>query len=187
MVKTHIVLAGLVALAGMAAPAAAQQPKPITKVNSISATATVQAIDSTARKVTLRNDKGEEDTFIIGPEMKRFDELKVGDKVKMTYYESLVLQVRKPGEKTNVAGVDAALTRAKSEMPGATLAAQEKMSVTVKAIDTKLPSITVTTDDGRTVTRKVENKKNLEGVKVGDKIDLTYTESIIMDVQRVAS
>jgi Cu/Ag efflux protein CusF len=185
MLKTHIVLAGLVAMAGAAAPAVAQ--KPITKVNAISATATVQAIDSTARKVTLRNDKGEEDTFVVGPAMKRFDELKVGDKVKVTYYESLVLQVRKPGEKTNVAGVDAALTRAKGEMPGATLAAQEKMSVTVKAIDAKLPSITVTTDDGRTVTRKVENKKYLEGVKVGDKIDVTYTESIIMDVQRAAS
>ena len=185
MVKTHIVLAGLVALAGPAAPAAEQQP--ITKVNSVSATATVQAIDSTARKVTLRNDKGEEDTFIVGPGMTRFNELKVGDKVKMTYYESLVLQVRKPGEKVNVPGVDAALTRAKGAMPGATLAAQEKMSVTVKAIDPALPSITVVTDDGRTVTRKIENKKYLEGVKVGDKIDLTYTESVLVEVTKAAS
>lgn len=184
MVKTSIVLAGLVALAG-AAPAAAQQP--ITKTNSVSATATVQAIDSTGRKVTLRNDKGEEDTFSVGPEMKRFEELKVGDKVKMTYYQSLILQVRKPGEKANVPGVDAALTRAKGAMPGATLAAQEKMNVTVKAIDPAVPSITVTTDDGRTVTRKIENKKYLEGVKVGDKIDVTYTESILMEVQRVSS
>ena len=184
MVKTSFVLAGLVALAG-SVPAAAQQP--ITKVNAVSATATIQAIDSTARKLTLRNDKGEEDTFIVGPEMKRFEELKVGDKIKMTYYQSLILQVRKPGEKANVPGVDAALTRAKGAMPGATLAAQEKMNVTVKAIDPALPSITVVTDDGRTVTRKIENKKYLEGVKVGDKIDLTYTESILIDVVKAAS
>lgn len=183
MLKTSIVLAGLVALA-VSVPAAAQQP--ITKVNAVSATATVQAIDSTARKVTLRNDKGEEDTFVVGPAMTRFNELKVGDKVKMTYYQSLVLQVRKPGEKTNVPGVDAALTRAKGEMPGATLAAQEKMNVTVKAIDPALPSITVTTDDGRTVTRKIENKKYLEGVKVGDKIDVTYTESILIDIVKAS-
>lgn len=186
MVKTSIVLAGLVALAGAApAPAAAQQP--ITKVDAVSATATIQAIDSTARKVTLRNDKGEEDTFIVGPEMKRFEELKVGDKIKMTYYQSLILQVRKPGEQANVPGVDAALTRAKGAMPGATLAAQEKMNVTVKAIDPAVPSITVVTDDGRTVTRKIENKKYLEGVKVGDKIDVTYTESILIDVVKAAS
>ena len=184
MLKKYIVLAGLVALAG-AAPAAAQT-KPITKVNSVSAVATVQAIDTTAREVTLRNDKGEEDTFAVGPGMTRFNELKVGDKVKVTYYESLVLQVRKPGEKTNVAGVDAALVRAKGAMPGATLAAQEKMSVTVKAIDPALPSITVTTDDGRTVTRKIENKKYLEGVKVGDKIDVTYTESILIDIVKAS-
>jgi hypothetical protein len=98
-----------------------------------------------------------------------------------------VLQVRKPGEQTNVPGVDAALTRAKGAMPGATLAAQEKMNVTVKAIDQAVPSITVTTDDGRTVTRKIENKKYLEGVKVGDKIDVTYTESILIDVVKAAS
>ena len=43
------------------------------------------------------------------------------------------------------------------------------------------------TDDGRTVTRKIENKKYLEGVKVGDKIDLTYTESILVDVVKAGS
>jgi hypothetical protein len=31
----------------------------------------------------------------------------------------------------------------------------------------------VTTPDGRTVTRRVEEKKNLEGVNAGDKIDVT--------------
>jgi hypothetical protein len=58
--------------------------------------------------------------------------------------------------------------------------------VTVKAIDPAVPSITVTTDDGRTVTRKIENKKYLEGVKVGDKIDVTYTESILIDIVKAS-
>ena len=55
------------------------------------------AIDSTARTLTLKDDKGMEDTFTVGPEVTRFNELKVGDVVKMTYYESYVLIVRKPG------------------------------------------------------------------------------------------
>jgi hypothetical protein len=58
------------------------------------------------------------------------------------------------------------------------------MTVTVKAIDPNLPSITVTTPDGRTVTRKVENKKNLDGVKVGDLIDITYTRAFLTSVER---
>ena len=46
------------------------------------------------------------------------------------------------------------------------------------------PSITVTTPDGRTVTRKVEDKKNLEGVNVGDMIDVTYTRAVLLSIER---
>ena len=64
------------------------------------------------------------------------------------------------------------------------MASQQKMTVTVKAIDPDLPSITVTTSDGRTVTRKVDDKKNLTGVNVGDLIDITYTRATLMSVDR---
>src|SRR4029450_7417959 len=113
-----------------------------------------------------------EDTFTVGPEVKRFNEFKVGDVVKMTYYESYVLFVRKPGDAAPTKeSTDSALTRAKGKLPAATLAVQDKRTVTVKAIDPAVPSVTVTTSDGRTVTRKVEDKKNLTGLKVGDVID----------------
>ena len=39
------------------------------------------------------------------------------------------------------------------------------------------------TDDGRTVTRKIEQKKYLEGVKPGDKIDITMTRAIVTSVE----
>lgn len=161
-----------------------QEQKPIVKGRSVSGTATIQAIDKTARTITLRDEKGQEDTYAVGPEVKRFDELKVGDTVKMTYYESIVLQVRKPGEeKPAETAVGTAMTRAKGALPGGTLAAQERMTVTVKAIDPTVPSVTVTTPDGRTVTRRVEDKKNIEGLKVGDQIDITYTLALLAKVE----
>jgi Cu/Ag efflux protein CusF len=190
-----IILAGLVCVAGATlayaqaqapakAPAQAPAKGTVSRVSSVTATATIQAIDSTTRQITLRNEKGEEDTFVVGPDVTRFNELKVGDKVKFTYYESLVFQVRKPGEASDAAADNAAFARAKGELPGAALAHQQKTTVTVKAIDPAVPSITVTTADGRTVTRKIEDKKNLEGVKVGDRIDITYTEAIATSVER---
>ena len=54
----------------------------------------------------------------------------------------------------------------------------------MKAIDPAVPSVTVTTSDGRTVTRKVEDKKNLTGVKVGDVIDITYTRAVLASIER---
>jgi Cu/Ag efflux protein CusF len=160
----------------------AQARQTVTKSDSVSATATVQAIDKANRLVTLRDEKGVEDTMVVGPAMKRFDELKVGDKVKVTYYESLVMQVRKPGD-TPKDAVDAKATRGTGTSPSATLSRQLTTSVEVLAIDQKLPSITVKTAEGRTVTRKVEDRKNIEGVKVGDKIDITYTQAAIVAVE----
>ena len=168
----------------LAVASVAEAGQTVTKSDSVSATATIQAIDKANRLVTLRDEKGHEDTMQVGPAMKRFDELKVGDKVKVTYYESLVLQVRKPGDAAK-AGADAKMTRSTGAAPGATLSVQQTTTVEVLAIDQKLPSITVKTADGRTVTRKVEERKNLEGVKVGDKIDITYTQAAIVSVEPV--
>ena len=162
-----------------------QAAQTVKKSDSVTATATIQAIDKANRLVTLKDETGAEDTMQVGPAMKRFDELKVGDKVKVTYYESLVLQVRKPGDAAKAAGTDAKVTKGTGASPAATLAVQQTTTVEVLAIDQKLPSITVKTADGRTVTRKVEERKNLEGVKVGDKIDITYTQAALMSVEPV--
>ncbi len=186
--KPTVLVAAALCLA--LAPAATAQT-PVTKTKSVSATATIQAIDTTTRSITLRDETGVEDTYVAGPEIKRFNELKVGDTVKMTYYESVFLQVRKAagaagttGAKPADATLDAAVTRGKGALPGVTAAVQEKMTVTVKAIDPALPSLTVTTPDGRTITRKIEDKKNLEGVAVGDLIDVTYTRALLTSVER---
>jgi hypothetical protein len=181
MSKTSIVLAGLLLLG----PGLIAAPQTVSKADSVSATATIQAIDSTARRITLKGEKGEEDTFTVGPEVTRFNELKVGDKVKMTYYESLVMQVRKPGQASTPADVQAAVSPTRGARPGGTIAAQLTTTVTVKAIDATVPSITVTTADGRTVTRKIEDKKNLEGVSVGDRIDITYTQALVTSIEPI--
>ena len=164
-------------------PAVAAGQQPITKSATARATATIQAIDTTTRTVTLRTKTGEEDTFRVAPDVTRFNELKVGQTIDFTFVESLVIVVRKPGTPgpSGTSG-NAALTTNAGATPGATLGAQLQTTVTVKAIDPAVPSVTVTTDDGRTVTRKIENKKNLEGVKVGDKLDITYTQSVLMSV-----
>lgn len=176
---THAHRIALLTLA-LAVPGIASAQPSVTKSNTVRGSATIQAIDKTTRAITLKTKDGEE-TFRAGPDMTRFNELKVGDTIEVTYIESIVMRVRKPGETATATGGDVALTR-NTGAPGATMGAQMNTTVTVKAIDTSVPSITVLTEDGRTVTRKVEDKKNLEGVKVGDKIGITYTEALLVSV-----
>jgi Cu/Ag efflux protein CusF len=178
VVKAEAVLAVLLVAMPMLSRAQVGQ------VNAVTATATIQAIDSATRSVTLKSENGEEDAFQVGPEVKRFEELKVGDKVKMTYYESLVFELRKPGQPSTPTGTTGAAARGAGRLPAGAVAQEKRTTVTVKAIDAQIPSITVTTEDGRTVTRKIEDKKNLEGVSVGDRIDITYTQALLANIER---
>ena len=180
MLKARYILIAVVLLAAGQIVLAQQ---PITKSQTVKATATIVAIDSTNRTVVLRTANGEEDSFSLGPDVKRFNELKVGDKVNISFVESLVVVVQQPGAPGKPSTVGAAVTPGSGKAPAATISGQVTTTVTVKAIDPKVPSVTVTTADGRTVTRKIDNKKNLEGIKVGDKLDITYTQSVLVSAE----
>ena len=179
MKRTLAVLAVLVAL-----PIVARAQKPVTQTEAIELTTKIEAIDKTARLVTLKDKDGEVETIYCGPEVKRFEELKVGDTVTFRYYESVAYAIRKPGQPSGLpAQTGPAVTRGQGPKPGGTISQQETATVTIKGIDPKVPSVTVLTEDGRTVSMKVEDKKNLEGVKVGDKVEVTYTEAVMISVK----
>ena len=99
---------------------------------TVKVTATIQAIDSTARLITFRNADGTEDSVYAGPEIQRFNELKVGDKVNLTYYESTVYQLRKGGN-AKMPTESGAIVPGGGKLPGGTAARQTVQTVTVKA------------------------------------------------------
>jgi Cu/Ag efflux protein CusF len=181
MVKTLSLSLSLLAAAATVA-LAQTTPKPVTVEHTETGTATIVTIDQATRSVTLRYENGDEDTFTVGPEVKRFDQLKRGDTIRATYSESVVFEVRKPGAPAPPAATAVAGGRLK-DTPGAALGAIQTATVTVKAVDAAKGTITVTAADGRTMHRVVQNKKNLEGVKVGDKIDITYAQALLLNAE----
>jgi len=170
--------AALVALCALPAAAAdkAPEPKKVTNVQTI--TATITAIDSAKRLITLKGPKGKSETFVASEDVKRFNELKVGDEVTIKFTESIVARLAKPGEMSS-----AGITGGRREgRPGGTVSSETTVVVTLMKIDMETPSVTFKTEDGDVVSRQVKDKKNLEGFKVGDKVALTYTESLAIDV-----
>lgn len=179
MKKLFTVLAVLTATATVALA-----QKPVTDTAVVDVTATIEAIDHSGRLITLKDKDGATETIYAGPDVKRFDELKVGDTVHFRYYESVAYQIRKPGDPASKPANPAAkITRTEGGRPGGTIAKQETATVTVKAIDAKVPAITVVTQDGRTASFKVEDKKNLTGVSVGDKVEITFTSAVLISVK----
>jgi len=166
-----------------ALPMSVAAQKAITQGDVVEVTAEIVAIDHDARLITLEGEDGEIEEIYAGPEVKRFDELKVGDEVTFRYYESIVSRIRKPGEPAPEASGEPTLVRGTGAKPSATLSQQMSATVTITAIDANVPSVTVKTEDGRTMSFKIEDKKNLEGVKVGDRVDITYTAAVMITVK----
>ena len=175
------IAAALAAIVMTSGPAAAGQ-KPVSSGSMITKTFTIEAIDKTSRVVTLKDPAGMLESVYCGPEVQRFDALKVGDLVTFRYHESLVTALRRPGQAprpTESAGV----TRTPGANPGGTIAQQVTSSVTLQAIDPKTPSVTVKTDRGSVMSLHVQDAKNLEGYKVGDTVEITYTQALAVSVE----
>ena len=179
MVRSLLVSVVVVLLA--ATNGAAQKPVSQGVVNSKSFV--IDFIDYPSRLITLRDSDGNVDIMLCGPEIQRFNELKVGDKVTFRYHESVVFSIRRPGDKTPPPADGTGIVRTPGQKPGATMSNQMTARVTVEAIDMKVPSITVRAEDGRKMSFKVENAKNLAGVNVGDRVEVTYTQALAISVK----
>ena len=151
------------------------------KSTPVALTATIEAIDQTNRIVTLKGPKGNLVDTYVDDSYKRFNDLKVGDQVKAQYYESLAMSIRKAGAPAPTAGVKDSVTP-REGAPGATAARQLTTSVTVTALDPKVPSISVKGPKGNVFSMRVQDPKRLEGVNVGDTIDVTYTQALLIAV-----
>ena len=64
---------------------------------AVDVTATISALDAAKREITLKGPDGKEVTMVAGPEVKNYNQLKVGDKVDIQYVEALVLELKKGG------------------------------------------------------------------------------------------
>ncbi len=75
------------------------------------------------------------------------------------------------------------MERAGGAKPGGKMTQTMTAVVTVTAIDMAVPSVTIKTEKGETMSFKVEDKANLTGVKVGDKVQVTYTQALAISVE----
>ena len=145
-------------------------------------TATVEAIETSTRTVTLKGPAGNYVDVVAPPEMTKFSAIKVGDKVTARYYENIVLSVQRPGQKP-VDRDSTAVTKSTGAKPGATASMQRTITATITAIDMNVPSITFSGPNNWTYSSRVEDKKALATVKVGDKVDITWTAALLVSFE----
>ena len=153
-------------------------------VMAVTATATVQSVDSAKRTVTLKMPNGKVKTLKAGKEVKNFDQIKAGDKVKMTYVEELAVALSKAGAPPSAEETTEVMLAPKGAKPGVIAADTIEMTAKVTAVDSKKRTVTLMGPEGKTKTLKVPKTVNLKQVKKGDDVTVRYTEALAIMVEK---
>jgi hypothetical protein len=143
---------------------------------------TVETIDHAKRVVNIKTADGKFETVDVPAAAKRFDELKVGDKVSITYNNTVSATVHPPGQ-TPIDTVGKTSTAGQGERPGGTAAAERTLTVTVSAINKSASSISFTGPNGWKYSRRVVDPTVLDKLKVGDLVDITWNTDVTVAVQ----
>jgi Cu/Ag efflux protein CusF len=188
-------MAAAVALAAAAPPLVAQQPPAVVKggavarapgkmatVGTAQIIAIVERVDAANRTVSLKGRRGVV-TMDVGEEVRNLPQVKVGDRVVVTYAQALALELKKGGSGGRERVEREALVRAAAgQPPGAAVGREIKVTADVMVVNMKNQTVTLR-GPKQTVTLKVRDPAQFKSITAGDQVEATYTEALALAVK----
>jgi len=146
-------------------------------------TASVEAVDSAKRTVTLKGPAGDTVTLPVGSEVPNFDRIRVGDLVVVRYLEALTLELKKRGT-AELVRTDRDVTEKvpPDERPAAIDAREVHVVADVIAVDALTQTVRLR-GPTRVVDLRVQDPEQFKLVAVGDQVEATYTEAVAISVE----
>lgn len=157
--------------------ARAQAPNVVTRESTT--TAKVEKIEKSIRVVTLRSEGNVFQSVYVDPSVKGFDDLKVGDKVTVRYVESAVVRLRRDAKLQEAHDTTEEARKAGND----NVIEQLRAVVTIENIDSQGQTITYRTRDDQKMMRVVPDKKLLEGLRPGDRVEVTLTRERAISIE----
>ncbi len=149
---------------------------------TVTVAGTVETIDKSRRSVNIKTADGKFVALDVPASAKRFDELKVGDKVKATYNNNVMVRLKPAGEAA-VNTADTSSNMGKQARPGGTTSTVRTMTATIADIDKSTSSMTFVGPNGWKYSRRVVDPKVFDQVKVGDRVDITWSTDLTVSVE----
>jgi len=150
--------------------------------------AEVIKIDAATRTVTLKNQDGET-SIVAGPEVKNFNEIKIGDHFDVVYELAVAIElvkVKNPG--TTSEQVSTSTTTApQGDKPGMITTNTVTATANIEAIDAIKNVVTLKGPQGNIFKVKVQNPDLMKDIAVNDQVKVVYTEAIAAVVSAPAA
>ena len=160
----------------------ASEPGKAAIVSTVEVTAMVVALDKATRTVTLKGPQKTVDV-VAGDEVRNFDQIRVGDSVMVKYVESLSLELRKTKTASKDITADTAAARAPvGARPAGAVGRQVTAIADVVGVDPKKSIISLKGPRGNVFDLKVQNPAQFKVVKMGDQVEVVYTEALAIAV-----
>ncbi|HZL93062.1 MAG TPA: hypothetical protein VFB99_05435, partial [Vicinamibacterales bacterium] len=137
---------------------------------------TVQAVDATARTITIRGETGNVVTLDVPQSVRRLFEVMVGDVVSAVYYDQVTITPHPPGAPDVERLEPPIATSTPGALPGGTVAQRRVTTVTITSWDPVTREVTFTVPSGATYGRRLVETTDanlMKGLKVGDRVDVT--------------
>jgi len=154
--------------------------------DKVEVTSLVTAVDMPKRDLTLKSKDGTEVVVHASDSVRNLSSVKVGDEVAVSYTEQVSWKVLPAGSAAPGMSTDAKLDRAApGEKPGGKLGRSVTVTASITAIDKALRTVTLLGPGGDSFTLTPRDPKNLEKVKVGELLDITYSREFAIAVRSV--
>ena len=149
---------------------------------------TITALDTDSREVTVVGQEGNIVTLMAGEEVERFNELEVGDLIKLEYWTFMMAEFRNPSPEELAEPLVILAEAGKVDLdmpPGAAIGALVKAVVTVEVINRPYMDVVVKGPQGNFMTIPVEDPELIEMLNVGKVVILTYGEAIALYIEKI--
>jgi hypothetical protein len=153
-------------------------------VETYQAIAAVAGINFDNRKITLLFSDGHEKTYKADKQIANFDQIKVGDQVKVTVIEELAVFLDKSSTRASAGAGAAVALKPLGTRPGIVVADSSQVTATVTAVDTKNRTVGLQFLDGSRKTVKVGKNVDLTKVSPGDGVTAQLTDAVAILVEK---
>lgn len=178
----------LLAAATIAACAATPEaPTQVQISDEVAAKVNVLAVNKATRELTLERTDGSPVVVVAGPEVRNFDQIRVGDKVTARYVVTLSARLLAPDEPNTKTSIGALAARAQpGQRPAGAIGADVAMTVVIKSVDVDKHLVIFTGPDGAldvVEAEREEGQRFIAGLKPGDRVEVIYGKLFVLAVE----
>ena len=156
-------------------------------VETTELSATVVKVSKATREVTMMDSQGSKTTYRAGPEVRNFDQIEPGDRVRAALTEQYLSFVRKPGSEGPASGEQVrqkVVVAPKGAKPSVLIVNTSEYTGRVRSIDAKNRTATLIFADGRVQTFKARPDVDMTRHAVGAEVVFRTTESVAVSITK---